>query len=121
MRSFLQSKGYRVLGAKDGEEAVEIHARHKHEIAAVVLDIGLPKLNGWEVFLRMKQEAAEVKVLFVTGYLSPEIEAGMARGEIYGLIMKPYQLDDVVEKIALAIQTPAPVIAQGSKFETLSR
>jgi len=59
-------------------------------------------------------------VLFATGYISPEIEAGMARGEISGLIMKPYELDDVVEKIALAIKTAAPVIAQGSKFEIIS-
>ena len=120
MQNFLQSEGYRVLGAKDGTEAVELYSRHKHEIAAVVLDIGLPKLNGWEVFLRMKKEAAEVKVLFATGYISPEIEAGIAKGELSGLIMKPYQLDDVLAKIALAIRSPAPMVG-GSKLETMSR
>ena len=120
MQNFLQSEGYRVLGARDGTEAVELYSRHKHEIAAVVLDIGLPKLNGWEVFLRMKKEAAEVKVLFATGYISPEIEAGIAKGELSGLIMKPYQLDDVLAKIALAIRSPATMVG-GSKLETMSR
>jgi PAS domain S-box-containing protein len=120
MQNFLQSEGYRVLGARDGTEAVELYSRHKHEIAVVVLDIGLPKLNGWEVFLRMKKEAAEVKVLFATGYIAPEIEAGIARGELSGLIMKPYQLDDVLAKIALAIRSPATMVG-ASKLETISR
>ena len=120
MQNFLQSEGYRVLGARDGTEAVELYSRHKHEIAAVVLDIGLPKLNGWEVFLKMKKEVAEVKVLFATGYIAPEIEAGIASGELSGLIMKPYQLDDVLAKIALAIRSPAPM-AGGSKLETMSQ
>ena len=109
MESFLEREGYRVLGAKDGLEAVEIFSRHKQEIAAVVLDIGLPRLNGWEVFLRMKQETADVKVLFATGYMSPEIEAGIARGEFSGVIMKPYQLDDVLAKIAGAIRSSSAV------------
>ena len=109
MHNFLQGEGYRVLGARDGAEAVELYSRHKQEIAVVVLDIGLPKLNGWEVFLRMKKETAEVKVLFATGYISPDIEAGIARGELSGLILKPYQLDDVLAKIAHAIRSPAPM------------
>jgi len=88
---------------------VELYSRHKQDIAVVVLDIGLPKLNGWEVFLRMKKETAEVKVLFATGYISPDIEAGIARGELSGLILKPYQLDDVLAKIAHAIRSPAPM------------
>jgi CheY-like chemotaxis protein len=120
MQNFLQSEGYRVLGARDGTEAVELYSRHKHEIAAVVLDNGLPKLNGWEVFLRMKKEVAEVKVLFATGYIAPEIEAGIARGELSGLIMKPYQLDDVLAKIALAIQSPATTVGR-SNLEAISR
>ena len=86
----------------------------------MVLDIGLPKLNGWEVFLKMKKETAEVKVLFATGYISPEIEARIARGELSGLIMKPYQLDDVLAKIALAIRSPATMVG-GSKLETINR
>ena len=120
MQNFLQSEGYRVLGARDGTEAVELYSRHKHEITAVVLDIGLPKLNGWEVYLRMKKEVAEVKVLFATGYVSPEIEAGIAKGELSGLIMKPYQLDDVLAKIALAIRSPATMVG-GSKHATISQ
>jgi len=112
MESLLQREGYRVLGARDGAEAVEIYSLHKHEIAAVVLDIGLPRLNGWEVFLQMKKEMADVKVLFATGYVSPDIEAGISRGDFSGVIMKPYQLDDVLTKIAHAIRSTAPTTGE---------
>jgi CheY-like chemotaxis protein len=57
----------------------------------------------------MKEETADVKVLFATGYMSPDIEAGIARGDFSGVIMKPYQLDDVLAKIARAIRSPDPM------------
>src|SRR5947208_819886 len=53
MQNFLQDKGYRILPAKDGAEAVEIFQCKKDEIGLVILDLGLPKLNGWEVFRKI--------------------------------------------------------------------
>jgi CheY-like chemotaxis protein len=39
-----------VLLAADGQEAVDIYRDHKWQISVVLLDLGLPKLSGWEVF-----------------------------------------------------------------------
>lgn len=103
MQAFLESEGYRVLAARDGAEAVEMHRQHKNEIAIVVLDLGLPKLNGWEAFQRMREIDPEVKALFATGLVSPEVEDEMAKGRLGGVIMKPYRLDNVLEKISTAI------------------
>jgi two-component system, cell cycle sensor histidine kinase and response regulator CckA len=103
MRILLERQGYRVLAAKDGAEAVDLYLRHKEEIALVVLDLGLPKLNGWEAFQRMREYQPALKAIFATGLLSTEIEAEMARGKIGGVIMKPYRLDEVLQKIAHAI------------------
>src|ERR1700710_2288724 len=49
----LQAEGYRVLAAKDGLEAVEMFAAHRDDIGLVVCDLGLPKLGGRDVFLKM--------------------------------------------------------------------
>jgi two-component system cell cycle sensor histidine kinase/response regulator CckA len=103
MQSFLESEGYRVLAARDGAEAVEMHRQHKNKIAVVVLDLGLPKLNGWEAFQRMREIDPEVKALFATGLLSPEIEDEMAKGKLGGVIMKPYRLENVLARISSAI------------------
>ena len=42
-------------------------------------------------------------MLIATGFVSPEVEAEMAQGKLCGVIVKPYQLDDVLEKISQAI------------------
>ena len=103
MQTFLESAGYKVLAAADGLDAVVNFLWHRNEIAAVVLDLGLPKLNGWEAFLKMKQTDPTLKPIFATGYVSPEIEAAMAKGELSAVITKPYRLDEVLEKIAAAV------------------
>jgi len=106
MENFLESEGYKVLGASDGAEAVEMYRRHKDEIGVVVLDLRLPKLNGWECFQIMRKTQPNLKVLFATGFVSPEVETELAKGEIGGIIMKPYQLDEVLEKISELLQNP---------------
>ena len=51
----------------------------------------------------MKQTDPELQPVVATGYISPEIEAALANGELSGIIMKPYRLDEVLEKIASAV------------------
>ena len=115
MQNFLQDKGYRILPAKDGAEAVEIFQCKKDEIGLVILDLGLPKLNGWEVFRRIKEIDPAVKAIFATGFMTPQIESQLALGEASAVIMKPYQLDEILEKISSVIKTSAgepAVVAQ---------
>jgi DNA-binding NtrC family response regulator len=104
MQIHLQRSGYRVLTASDGAEAVEVHRRHQDEIAVVVLDFGLPKLNGWEAFRKMKEVDPSVKAIFATGFMATQLESELAKQELSSVIMKPYQLDDVLEKIADALK-----------------
>ncbi|MBI3189466.1 MAG: PAS domain S-box protein, partial [Ignavibacteriales bacterium] len=51
----LETKGYKVITAADGEEGVEQYQRHHKEILLVLSDLGLPKLSGFEAFKRMKE------------------------------------------------------------------
>jgi PAS domain S-box-containing protein len=107
MQGFLEKKGYRVLLARDGIEAVETHRRHKNEIAAIVLDLGLPKLSGWEAFLKMKQEQPQIKTIFTSGYIKPEMKLDMIREGVAAIIHKPYLPDDLLAKVAAAVHRPA--------------
>jgi PAS domain S-box-containing protein len=108
MEMVLEREGYRVLRASDGAEAVEMHLRHKDEIAIVILDLQLPKMNGWEAFQMMRKTQPKLKALFATGFASPEIQAKLTQGEIGGIIMKPYELDEVLKKISEILQEPPP-------------
>jgi PAS domain S-box-containing protein len=102
MRAYLESAGYRVLAAQDGLEAVEIFLRHKDEIAVVVLDLGLPKMNGWDVLKQMKIADPAVKPILASGYVSPEIEAALGSQELSAVILKPYKLEEIKNAIAAA-------------------
>ena len=103
MRRFLENEGYRVLSAKNGVEALETFKQHKDAIAVAVLDLGLPHVSGWQAFQEMREIRPELKALIATGLISPEVEAEFAQGKLCGVILKPYQLDDVLEKISQAI------------------
>ena len=57
----------------------------------------------------MRNIQPKLKALFATGLPSPELEAELDKGVIDGIIMKPYQLDKVLEKISEILQEP-PVV-----------
>jgi DNA-binding response OmpR family regulator len=103
MQKFLAREGFNLLTAKDGAEAVQMHLQYKQQIDLVVLDLGLPKLNGWEAYKMMKEADPTLKAIFATGFMSREIEAHLEQGELTSVIMKPYQLKDVLAKICAAI------------------
>jgi PAS domain S-box-containing protein len=120
MEKFLATEGFNVLTAKDGAEAVQIHVQKKQEIDLVVLDLGLPKLNGWEAYKLMKETDPRIKAIFATGFMSREIEAHLEKGELSGVIMKPYQLHEVVTKISTVIKKsacPDPVTSGNGRSE----
>jgi two-component system cell cycle sensor histidine kinase/response regulator CckA len=108
----LLQHGYQVLVASDGEEAIEVYRRHKLEIDVVLLDVDLPKLTGWDVLLKMKEENPDVRVVIATGFLEPKMKTEMFRVTVKHFVDKPYMLDEVVETLQTLID--APVASSGS-------
>ncbi len=108
----LLQHGYQVLVASDGEAAIEVYRRHKLEIDVVLLDVGLPKLTGWDVLLKMKEENSDVRVVIATGFLEPKMKTEMSRAAVKHFVDKPYILDDLVETLQSLID--APVASSGS-------
>ena len=64
----LQSAGYRVLLAGDGEQAVALFSAHRDTIALVLLDVIMPHLNGLETYTAITSIKPGVSVIFATGY-----------------------------------------------------
>ena len=65
---FLRVKGYTVLEAKDGQEALEIAARHSGTIHLLLSDMVMPKMNGGELAGRLNAIHPKIKVAFMSGY-----------------------------------------------------
>ena len=100
LKKTLSEHGYNVLAALDGEEAVDVYQRHKHEIDAVLLDIGLPKLAGWDVLLKLKEENPDVHVLVASGYIDPEFKNKMRQAGVSDFISKPYMVETILAALA---------------------
>lgn len=80
---------YRLVYARDGIETLA--AVHKHRPAMVLLDIGLPDTDGYELCRRVKQadETASIQVIFVTMYASAQQEAAGFEAGAVDYIVKP--------------------------------
>ncbi len=66
--TMLRSKGYNVLQARDGMEAVSVATSHFAPIDLVVTDVVMPKLNGPEAVRQIRARRGGVKVVYITGY-----------------------------------------------------
>jgi two-component system cell cycle sensor histidine kinase/response regulator CckA len=97
LENFFSEHGYHVLVAADGEQAIEIYRCHKRRIEAVLLDVRVPKISGGEVYRRMKEENAAVKVVVASGYLEANIKTDEAYAGVKRFVNKPYVLDELVE------------------------
>ena len=95
----LTSKGYEVIGARNGQQALEALSNHGPDL--VLLDIMLPEIDGFEVCNRIKNnpETRQIPVIMVTAKNSGD---DMARGEAAGAdwyITKPFKSAMVIETI----------------------
>jgi len=102
----MEADGYRVLSAKDGLEAVEIFESHADEIGLVVCDLGLPRLSGQEVFLRMKEIKPDVRAIVASGYLEPKTRIEILRAGVLDTVQKPYDFREMMKKIRSIIGEP---------------
>lgn len=64
VKDFLSRKGYEVIEAADGEEAIEKFYYNK-DIALIILDVMMPKMNGWEVCRELRKES-KVPIVMLT-------------------------------------------------------
>lgn len=99
LETTLRGKGYTVMPAADGEEAVELFRKHHQEIDLVVTDIGLPKISGIDEFKEMKLIDPAVKVILASGFFEPEAKAQLVRDGAEGFIQKPYNSTMLLLKV----------------------
>jgi two-component system, chemotaxis family, CheB/CheR fusion protein len=104
LKKTLARHGYQVLAAADGETALNIYRRSKEAIDVVLLDIGLPKVAGGDVLLKLKNENPDVKVVIASGYLEPKLKSEMDRAGVKYFLQKPYRPDEVVRTLQSLIE-----------------
>jgi PAS domain S-box-containing protein len=103
----LQSHGYTVIEAADGQDAVDRFMENSDRIDLVILDVIMPNKNGSEAYLEIIKIKPAIKALFASGYPSEKVyKMGMLKEGI-NFLYKPVQSDTLLRKVREIINYPA--------------
>ncbi|MGA9363894.1 MAG: PAS domain S-box protein [Bacteroidota bacterium] len=105
LKNILAGKGYRVMTAKDGAEAIEMYTQHRDQIDLVLMDMGLPKLSGAEALQRLQGINPKVKVILASGYISPHIKSEVLKAGVKHFVQKPYIPQEVLRHIRKVLES----------------
>ena len=103
VRTLLEAEGFRVLTATDGIEAIETFHKNRDEIEVVLVDLGLPRLGGWQAFLEMRRQNPDLRGIIVSGTMDTVRRDEMFRNGVRATLRKPYSADDMLRAIRRAL------------------
>lgn len=98
----LQKRNFQAFGAESGTQALQMMEAIPFDV--VVLDIKMPGMDGIETLREMKKKSPLTEVILLTGHAS--LESGIEGIELgaFDYLMKPVNLDDLIEKIQQAYE-----------------
>jgi CheY-like chemotaxis protein len=102
----LESFGFRVLVAADGQEALERYDEHAAEVRVVVLDLLMPRLDGAETLCELRQRSARLPVIVMSGYSEPEISTRFSGLGLSAYLQKPFRSADLLAALQQAVPAP---------------
>ncbi|MDQ7823170.1 MAG: response regulator [Candidatus Eremiobacteraeota bacterium] len=109
-RSTIESQGYRILEASDGQEALEIAREEKPNL--VLLDITMPKMSGFEVCKILKEDTAtkDTIIIMVTGDLSEEHKIKGIDSGADDFFVKPFSPIELLNKIRERLEDGGEIV-----------
>jgi two-component system cell cycle sensor histidine kinase/response regulator CckA len=105
VREFLQSHGYTVLHAADGNEALQIAADYKGTVHLLLSDVVMPNIGGRQLAQRLALSRPQVKVLFMSGYPDRATWGCDFFDHATAVLQKPFSLDALAHKIRSLLDT----------------
>jgi CheY-like chemotaxis protein len=101
----LERRGYRAIVAASGQEALQLAA--SEQPLAILLDLLMPGLNGWETAARLKEQPETEHIpIVICSVLSPEEATGTAPVDVAGWVDKPLDEDSLVRVLETALAPP---------------
>jgi two-component system cell cycle sensor histidine kinase/response regulator CckA len=102
----LRSRGYSVIEASNGIEAMEALEQKNGAVDLVVSDVVMPEMDGPTLLKAMRERNPDLKIIFVSGYAEDAFDKSVLRDdEQFAFLPKPFALSALVEKVK---QTMAP-------------
>ena len=112
LKLHLEGENYSILEAEDGEVAIKVLRSEDHmvNVAVILCDIRMPKVNGVECIDFLRREAPGIPIVVVTAYPDAELATELMKKGVKDYLVKP------VEKEKL-VQTVKKLVAAGKSFD----
>lgn len=108
IKDFLAQKDFNILEAEDGEKALKIYNENKDKINLILLDVMMPRLDGWSVLRQIRQENSTLPIIMLTA-------RGEEQDELFGFelgvdeyIAKPFSPKILVARVEAILKRTAP-------------
>ena len=95
----LNAKGYKVIDADNGKDAIQLYNNHRDEIQLILTDVVMPEMNGKKLIESLAGINENKKVLYMSGYTDNAIETQGILDEETHFIQKPFTPIDLFNKI----------------------
>jgi len=99
----LASRGYQVLEAASGREAIDIVQKTQDPIDLVVSDVVMPEMDGPSLMRELRKGDPDLKIIFVSGYAEDAFAKNLPDGEKFVFLPKPFTLKQLIETVKTAI------------------
>jgi CheY-like chemotaxis protein len=99
----LESLGYRVVAASNGNEALALYERQKDEIALIITDMVMPEMGGIELLRELRTRNPVIKAIMLTGYPMEDNMEDLCANGFVGRLQKPVNISRIAQAVSQAI------------------
>jgi two-component system cell cycle sensor histidine kinase/response regulator CckA len=109
VRSFaaraLEGRGYKVLQAGTGAEALEVLEAFDGDVDLVVSDVVMPEMDGPTLLGKLRETMPDVKIIFISGYAEDAFRKNLEGEEKFAFLPKPFSLKQLAAAVKEALET----------------
>lgn len=105
-KMILERFGHSVITASDGPEAIALFERRLREITCVLLDLTMPRMNGWQTLAALRQLRPDIPVILCSGYDQAQVMSEKQPEQPQVFLHKPYRMAELQEAVKTAVRAP---------------
>ncbi len=105
--AMLRKMGFEVITASDGQEALRILGERVFDLAAVVLDLMMPRMNGMVVLDELRKIREDLPVVLSSGYTREHVLEHFAAKGFAAFVQKPFLYSDLLDAMQAALEATA--------------